>query len=109
MNRDLLKDYIEIVLDIYGKDVKKIILYGSYARGDNKIDSDIDIMILLDIQESQAADYQHELSAATFDYNLDNDLDINPIVQSEKIYNKWVGVYPFFKNVESEGVILYAA
>ena len=28
-----------------------VILYGSYARGDYKADSDIDIMILLDLSD----------------------------------------------------------
>ena len=64
-------------------------------------------MILLDLPEIQVSDYQHKLSEATFDYNFDNDLDINPMAQSEYTYNKWVNVYPFFKNVDKEGIILY--
>lgn len=32
---------------LLGERVKKVILYGSYARGDYNSDSDIDIMILL--------------------------------------------------------------
>ena len=33
---------------LYGDKLNKIILYGSYARGDNTEESDIDIMIILD-------------------------------------------------------------
>lgn len=33
------------------KTFKKVILYGSYARGDYRDDSDIDIMILLDLSD----------------------------------------------------------
>lgn len=29
---------------IYGEDIVKIVLYGSYARGDNQVDLDIDIV-----------------------------------------------------------------
>ena len=109
MDKDFLREYVNIILAIYGKHVKKIILYGSYARGDYNQDSDIDILILLDLPEIEVSDYQHELSNATFDFNFDNELDINPMAESEKVYNKWVKVHPFFKNVDKEGVVRYGA
>lgn len=31
---DLLFQYVNMVHDVYGKELKEIILYGSYARGD---------------------------------------------------------------------------
>ena len=37
--------------------IHKIILYGSYARGDFRPDSDVDIMILLDMSDFDA-DYR---------------------------------------------------
>ena len=47
----LLDQYTEILRKIYGSHLKTVILYGSYARGDYKADSDIDIMILLDLSD----------------------------------------------------------
>ena len=44
---DLLKQYVNKIKAIYGSHLKTVILYGSYARGDYREDSDIDIMILL--------------------------------------------------------------
>ena len=46
--QDLIKQYVEEVKKIYGSHVRQIILYGSYARGDFRPDSDVDIMILVD-------------------------------------------------------------
>lgn len=43
----------------------------------------------------------------TYDFNMDNDLDIKPIAKSEAHFNKWVVNYPFYSNVHKEGVILY--
>lgn len=45
----------------------------------------------------------------TYDFNLDNDLDIKPIVKSEDHFRKWVVNYPFYANVNKEGVVLYGA
>jgi len=47
--KELLDKYIAKIKKIYGTHLQEVILYGSYARGDFKEDSDIDIMILLDI------------------------------------------------------------
>ena len=47
--KTLLEQYTKILQKIYGKHLKSVILYGSYARGDYREDSDIDIMILLDL------------------------------------------------------------
>ena len=47
--QNLMDRYVAEIRKIYGSHVKQIILYGSYARGDYTADSDVDIMILLDI------------------------------------------------------------
>ena len=41
--KTLLEQYTKILQKIYGKHLKSVILYGSYARGDYREDSDIDI------------------------------------------------------------------
>ena len=45
----LLIQYLSEIQKIYGAHLKSVILYGSYARGDYTPDSDIDIMILVDL------------------------------------------------------------
>ena len=70
---------------------------------------DIDIMILVDLDEQNIKDYDAKLSDITFDINLDNDLMIMPIVKNENHFRKWIEAYPFYRNIEKEGVKLYAA
>ena len=43
---DIVKKYAEVILENY--EVKAIILFGSYAKGTNHGDSDIDIAIITD-------------------------------------------------------------
>ena len=111
MNRveDLLAKYIEEIKGIYGSTLVKIILFGSYARGDNNTNSDIDIMILVNISDLEAKEYQKRLFDETYDFNMDNDVEINPMTHSDELFEKWVDNYPFFNNIEREGVVLYAA
>ena len=94
---------------LFGEHLNKVIVYGSYARGDYRDDSDIDIMILLDLSDMDIKQYRHELSGETFDFNMDHDLDIKPIAKSQQHFQNWVDAYPFYANVEKEGVKLFEA
>lgn len=107
--QNLIQQYISEIKKIYGSHLQKVILYGSYARGDFRQDSDIDIMILLDISDLELKAYSQELSYMTYDFNLDNGLDIKPIAKSEAHFRKWVENYPFYANIHKEGVVLYGA
>ena len=107
--KKLMEQYIAEIKMIYGTHLRKVILYGFYARGDFRKDSDIDIMILLDISDIDLKGYSQKLSYMTFDFNLDNDLDIKPIAKSESQFEKWMDNYPFYSNIKKEGVLLYGA
>ncbi len=107
--QSLMERYISEIKKIYGSHIREIILYGSYARGDFKKDSDVDIMILLNISELELKAYSQQLSYMTYDFNLDNEVDIKPIAKSEAHFRKWSENYPFYANIQREGVILYGA
>lgn len=105
--QNLIDQYITEVRNIYGPCLQKIILFGSYARGDYHADSDVDLMILLDISDLELKAYSRQLSYMTYDFNLDNDIDIKPIAKSQAYFNKWSKNYPFYANIRKEGIILY--
>ena len=83
--QDLIEEYVEAIKKIYGSHVRQIILYGSYVRGDFRPDSDVDIMILVDMSDLELKAYAQQLSYMTYDFNMDNDLDIKPIAKSEEM------------------------
>lgn len=107
--KEILGRYVKDVHGLYGSQLKTIILYGSYARGDFKRDSDIDIMILVDLTDQEIKEKGRTLSNVTFEYDFNYDLTIMPIVKNINHFNKWLRAYPFYYNVKKEGVELYAA
>ena len=107
--QSLIETYVIEIQKIYGTHLRRIILYGSYARGDFRPDSDVDIMILLDMSDLELKKYSQKLSYMTYDFNLDNDVDIKPIAKSEAHFKKWIINYPFYANIQKEGVVLYGA
>lgn len=107
--QNLMEEYIYEIKKIYSSHLRKVIMYGSYARGDFRADSDVDIMILLDLSDLDLKAYSQKLSYMTYDFNLDNDLEIKPIAKSEAHFKKWVTNYPFYANIAKEGVVLYGA
>lgn len=107
--QNLLNLYVKDIKKIYGSSLKYVILYGSYARGDFDADSDIDIMILVNMSDEEISRKGPELSDITFDYNYNHDVEIMPIVKNVDHFNKWLRAYPFYNNVKTEGKELYAA
>lgn len=107
--QDVLFQYVNRIHEIYGSELKAVILYGSYARGDYTESSDIDIMILVDSTEDTIKQKGRMVSDITFDFNLDHDIMIMPIVKNVNHFQYWLPADPFYKNVKNDGVELYVA
>ena len=105
----LLIQYLSEIKKIYGAHLKSVILYGSYARGDYTPDSDIDIMILVDLSVEEMDAYSDALSELGFKYNVQHDIWMMPVVKNQQHFYHWAASYPFYSNVQKEGVVLYEA
>lgn len=83
----------------------KVILYGSYARGDNKNDSDVDLLILLD-EDTITREDEIKVKYPLYDIEFETGQIISPLVLSKKEWETKHKVTPFYENVNKEGVIL---
>ncbi len=106
---NLIKEYVTAIRKIYGSHLKQVILYGSYARGDFREDSDVDIMLLVDLPEEKLSEFSDNLSELGFDYNVDYDVWFMPVVKNIDHFRYWCQAYPFYTNVAKEGILLYEA
>lgn len=103
-----VQEFIKGVKEILGERAKKIILYGSYARGDYNDSSDIDIMILTDLNDDEIIEYRNKIWDYAYDIEWDNNFDItlSPLVKNIDKFNYWLEAIPFYMNVQKEGVVL---
>jgi len=108
MEQALLQKYVARVKDRCGSKLDRVILFGSYARGDAHVDSDIDIMILLSVPQDEIHVWERPLNDDAYDFNMQYDIDIEPVVVSCDHFRYWTAA-PFYQNVLSEGVVLYDA
>ena len=63
----LLARYVTEVQKIYGTHLKSVILYGSYARGDFTQESDVDIMVLVDLPADKMDEYSDALAEVDYE------------------------------------------
>lgn len=83
----------------------EVMLYGSYARGDQKPTSDIDLLILVDAEHVDA-ELETSLMYPLYHLEYDTGTIISPRVVSRKQWYSRPFRTPFFLNVEREGRIL---
>jgi predicted nucleotidyltransferase len=105
----LINDFIKELEMVLGQNLSKVILYGSYARGDQRENSDIDLMILTSLDnDDEIRSIEKVLYDVSFEYEMEHLINISVIVDNEKHFYDWVNDLPFYRNVEQEGVVLVA-
>ena len=107
MDNKILNLYVESIKRLYGSHVKKIILYGSYARGDYDEESDVDIMMLLNCSECETSDYRKTVCRLSSDLSLENDVMVSLMLNDKVTFYERMDILPFYQNVQREGVVLY--
>lgn len=103
----VLKKFVEEVSKMIGNRLKKVILYGSYARGDYDKNSDIDLMILTDFNDDELIEYRAKIRDLACNLELENDIIISPLVRNIEKYNNRINIIPFYMNVQKEGVVIH--
>ena len=88
-----------------GKELHKIYLYGSYARGDYNQDSDIDVMIIIDNEDIDK--YADRIDEITGNICLEQEVLLSTQIASKKDWEKKQSYIPYYNNILREGKIIY--
>mgnify|MGYP001038620686 CR=1 FL=1 len=101
--QEAIRDISRQVCAHFKDDLKGIVLYGSYARGDFDIDSDLNVAVLLDCSKEELGSKVKRRSEIVSDIGLKYNIfiDLNFIPNDE--YERWLPVLPLYQNIEREG------
>lgn len=90
------------LVKMYGGKIKRVILYGSFVRGEATRDSDIDILVLVD-ESLDPFEVRDSLSDLLFDILLNEEELVSVIAVPEHLFDNYNS--PFMLNVKKEGVV----
>ena len=82
-------------------------MYGSYARGDFNLESDVDIMILLNCNQKEITQSRKEISRVASRIGLKNDIMISLLARNCDDFENEMEYQPFYQNIEREGLRIY--
>lgn len=102
-----LLDMSKKISDVYGTALKNIVVYGSYARGEETEESDVDIALIL--RDSETEEMHDKMTDIVVDYELDQNKTLSVVTIDNSNYVQWRKVLPFYKNLDKEGVVIWKA
>lgn len=85
--------------------LEEVILYGSYARGQETDESDVDIALVL--TAAQTEEQYDRMTDIVVDYQLDLGVTLSVISIEKREFKEWKTTLPFYKNVEKEGIVIW--
>lgn len=99
--KKILKEFREQIEDLYGKRLKDVILYGSWARGEATEESDIDMVIILEGKVVPGKEIDRMIDIIT-EINLKYGVLISVYPVSEEDYSATNS--PLLINIRREGI-----
>ena len=80
INKEIIDEITEALRDLLKNNLIKIVLYGSYARGDFNNLSDIDIFILVDSEKEDLNKVLDLILDKLYELDLKYNVTINPFI-----------------------------
>ena len=101
---DILNEVYTNCNNIFGNRIKDAFLYGSFARGDFHEESDVDILLTVDMQQDEISNLRNSLACVTSELSLKHDITVSVTVKPLQQFLRFADILPFYKNVIQEGI-----
>ncbi|HIS47303.1 MAG TPA: nucleotidyltransferase domain-containing protein [Candidatus Scybalocola faecigallinarum] len=106
--KTILKKITAVYRSVYGEDIVKIVLYGSYARGDYQNDPDIDVVAIVRGERQDLQERLKKVWDVSSDLELEYETIVSPTVIPFGEYEKYKDDLPYYRNIQNEGVDIVA-
>lgn len=104
----ILQKLVKVYQSVYGDQIVKIVLYGSYARGDYDSESDVDIVALVHGNREALQAKLRKVWDASSDLELEFGTVLSPTVIPYEEYEQYRNDLPYYRNIAKEGVEIVA-
>ena len=99
--------YINRIQEDFFDRILTVMLFGSKARGDADAESDIDLLVLVDIETPE---FRSKLWQMAFDVSLDYNVVLSPRVFGQARWNEMRHLrLPLYRAIMADGVVLTSA
>ncbi|WP_425059047.1 hypothetical protein SCACP_37000 [Sporomusa carbonis] len=105
----IMNEIVAKMKDLFGSALRQVILFGSYARGEQDEYSDMDIMVLVDIDDNDLKQYNTKIAELMTDISIRYGVLPSIIDKNYQHFQRWVPYLPFYRNVKTEGIEFYAS
>lgn len=106
---NIMKEIVTSMKIIFDKNLRQVLLFGSYARGDQEEYSDMDIMVLVNLTDEEVKKYNDAIIDLMSDISLKYGVLPTIIGKNYDHFYHWVPYLPFYRNVRAEGIEYYAS
>lgn len=101
---DIIRELCALVSPLFPQEEPEAILFGSYARGDAEPDSDLDVLLLVDMPRDAISERSWQVGSLAAELLLEHGIVVSPIVENRRYFRENAEVLPFFRNIQREGV-----
>ena len=102
----ILNELINSYKEAYGKNLVKIYLFGSYARGDYTEFSDLNIAAIVKADRRNVQDNLKKVWDKTDDLELEYEIIISPTAIPYDDFITYKNILPYYKSIEKEGILI---
>lgn len=104
---DIFVNVIKCYKATYREKLCGVYLYGSYARGDQDSESDIDIVAIVDDERINVQKKLKQVWEDTADVGLEYDVIVSLLAIPLSDFRDYENTLPLYKNIRNEGVRIY--
>ena len=103
---EISEKVLQAAKDTLGEKLDRVILYGSYARGDYDHESDIDFIVIANVPHEEAGRWRDRIYDKIPCIDLDYDIMVSVKVTGSTIFNEYMDTLPYYMNLVKEGIVL---